>query len=190
MNEFKVRVLIAEGSRYDSEGVRELIKNTEQIFRKNGYRISLPVMEVIHIKKHCDSGRSILDTVVRGDIDKMLMNKENPNVVCVESGRKLPLFQSEEDEFNLIFVKSIYDCTRDSTPEGLTFEGSNTIFIREDSYSTTLAHCIINNFGVPSQFSHSDYLSYACGCLRNDIYISEDEKLVLSGYLEEQMSYL
>lgn len=185
MKSFKVNVFITEGSRHNSESVLLLVKKTESIFRKNGFTVSFPIVSTTYVEKSLDNGVSIYDFNVNDSVDVSLelVNKD-PHIISVEQRRELNLFP-HNNTINIIFVKSLHDTCIDSWPNAITFKDTNTIFISETCYESSLAHSMMNHFGVSDQYHDPNCLSYGSECLRQNTFMSEDEKLILSEELTE-----
>jgi len=181
------KVYITEGCRLTRESALLLVEKAEQIFRKNGFQLSFDIISVTYIEKILDNGLSIFDFDLNLDgIDEKFVN-QNPHFFSVERHKELLLFP-ENNSINLVLVKSLHNTGIDSYPSNFTFKNTNTIFISESCMDTSLAHSLLNHFGVENQYYDPKCLSYGSDLLRRDSVISEDEKLQLSPDLIENES--
>ena len=130
---------------------------------------------------------SIFDFNMDNKITKEQLIKDNPHFFSVEKHLELSVFP-HNDTINLVLVKSLHDTGIDSWPTSKTFENTNTIFISETCYESSLAHSMMNHFGISDQFHNPNCLSYGCEMLRLDTHMSEEEKLILSEQLSEKIS--
>lgn len=186
MKQFKINVFITEGSRHNSESAELLVQNAESIFRSNGFSVSFPIVSTAYIQKVLDNGVSIYDFNIDKEDKTADIVNEDPHIISVESHRELNLFP-HNDTINVVFVKSLHDTVIDSWPNSVTFKDTNTIFISEGCYYSSLAHSLMNHFGVSDQYHDPRCLSYGCECLRKDTQMSEDEKLILSQELPDSI---
>lgn len=186
MKQFKINVFITEGSRHNSESAQILVENAESIFRNNGFRVSFPIIHTTYVQKSLDNGVSIYDFNLDNNKDPEVMVNQDPHIIAVENHKELNLFP-HNDTINVVFVKSLHNTAIDSWPSSVTFKDTNTIFISEDCYESSLAHSLMNHFGVSDQYHDPSCLSYACECLRKDTLMSEDEKLILSQELSDSV---
>lgn len=179
MKEFKINVFITEGCRHNSESATMLIKHAESIFRNNGFAVSFPVSNLTYVEKCLDNGTSIYDMNLDEEKSGDELVSQDPHIYSVEKHNELNLFP-HNDTINVVFVKSLHDNVHDSWPNTLTFKDTNTIFISEGCYYSSLAHSLMNHFGVADQYHDPTCLSYGCDILRKNTKMSEDEKLILS----------
>lgn len=183
MKKIGINVFITEGTRFTKNASYQLVKNTEQIFRKNGFLLRFPIISTTYVEKIMDNGVSIFDFELNNKINLENIISENPNFISVEKHKELSLFP-KNNTINLVLVKSLSDSGIDYYPNSLTFKDTNTIFISESCYESSLAHSMMNHFGVKDQYHDPKCLSYGCECLLIDTLMSEEEKLVLSEELQ------
>ncbi len=186
MNQFNINVFITEGSRHNSESSMLLVKNAEDIFRNNGFGVSFPIVNTTYVQKTLDNGVSIYDFNLNKSSATEDIISQDPHIISVEQHKELYLFP-HNDTINVVFVKSLHDTAIDSWPNSVTFKDTNTIFISEGCYHSSLAHSLMNHFGVTDQYHDPSCLSYGCGCLRKNTLMSEDEKLILSNELTDSV---
>ncbi len=184
MKKIGMNVFITEGSRLTKESSEKLIKKTEDIFRNNGFMLLFPIVSTTYVEKILDNGTSIFDFNLNNRSTKDSMIEQDPHFFSVEKHKELSVFP-HNDTINLVLVKSLHDTGIDSWPTTATFQNTNTIFISETCYETSLAHSMMNHFGISDQYHNPNCLSYGCEMLRVDTKMSEDEKLILSEELIE-----
>ncbi len=144
MKEFKINVFITEGCRHSSESASLLVKNAESIFRNNGFMVSFPVSNMTYVEKYLDNGTSIYDLSLNEDQTTQELVNEDPHIFSVDKHSELNLFP-HNDTINVVFVKSLHDNIIDSWPNTVTFKDTNTIFISEACYHSSLAHSLMNH---------------------------------------------
>lgn len=186
MKRIAINVFITEGCRLTKESSVKLIKNAEDIFRDNGFLLRFPIISTTYVEKIMDNGVSIFNFNLNNITDTDKIVDEDPHFISVEKHKELSLFP-QNDTINLVLVKSLHDTGIDSYPNSLTFKDTNTIFVSESCYESSLAHSMMNHFGVIAQYHDPKCLSYAFECLRKDTQISEDEKLILSEEFSESI---
>ncbi|QEN05803.1 hypothetical protein EW093_14195 [Thiospirochaeta perfilievii] len=187
MKKIGINVYITEGCRLTKESSLKLIKKTEEIFRSNGFYLSFPIISITYVEKILDDGTSIFDFNMDNRITKSYLLNSNPHFFSVEKHKEISVFP-HNDTINLVLVKSLHDTGVDSWPNAATFEKTNTIFISETCYETTLAHIMMKHFGISDQYHNPKNLSYGCDLLRLDTKMSEEEKLILSEELSESVT--
>ncbi|MGL1894138.1 MAG: hypothetical protein OCD02_21090 [Spirochaetaceae bacterium] len=187
MKEFKINVFISEGCRLTQRSSEKLVTNAEDIFMNNGFNVSFKIDKTTYIEKILDNGISIFDFNMNKDLDDNDLVSDDPHIISVEKHKQLNLFP-HNDTINLVLVKSLHDSGIDSWPHTATFKNTNTIFVSESCYESSLAHSLLNHFGVNDQYHDPNCLSYGSDCLRKDTLMSEDEKLILSEELTENLT--
>lgn len=186
MKTIGISVFITEGCRLTKESSAKLVKHTETIFRNNGFLLRFPIISTTYVEKIMDNGVSIFDFDLNNNTTLSNIVSQNPNFISVEKHKALSLFP-KNDTINLVLVKSLHDTGIDSYPSSLTFKDTNTIFISEACYESSLAHSMMNHFGVDNQYHDPKCLSYGCECLLKDTLMSEDEKLLISEEIKENI---
>lgn len=184
MKTIGINVYITESCRLTKDSAVTLVQKTEDIFRNNGFLLFFPIISTTYVEKILDNGVSIFDFNLNNTSSKEKIIEENPHFFSVDKHKELSLFP-KDDAINLVFVKTLHDTGIDSWPNSVTFKDTNTIFISESCYDTSLAHSMMNHFGISDQFHDPNCLSYGCETLRMNTLMSEDEKLILSEELKE-----
>lgn len=187
MKKIGVNVFITEGCRLTKESSIKLVLNTENIFRDNGFLLRFPIITTTYVEQIMDNGISIFDFNLNNQTDLSEIVNADPHFISVEKHKELSLFP-QNDTINLVLVKSLHDTGIDSYPNSLTFKDTNTIFISESCYESSLAHSMMNHFGICDQYHDPKCLSYGSEILRKDTKMSEDEKLILSEELNESLT--
>lgn len=186
MKEIKINVYITEGCRLTQKSSGRLVQNAEEIFRSNGFSLGFNVASTTYVEKIMDNGVSIYDFTTNNEESTNPIIGADPHIISVEKHVDLELF-SHNDTINLVLVKSLHETDIDSWPNSLTFKDTNTIFISETCFESSLAHGLMNHFGVKNQYHDPKCLSYGSDCLRIGTMMSEDEKLIISEELSESI---
>ena len=186
MRNFKINVYITEGCRLTQKSSIRLVNNAEKIFQSNGFPLTITICSTTYVEKAMDNGESIYNFNTNVDESNNEIVDLNPHIISVENHKDMNLFP-ESDIFNLILVKSLHDTGVDSWPHSLTFKETNTIFISETCFESSLAHGLMNHFGVVNQYHDPKCLSYGSDFLRTGTNMSEDEKLIISEELNKSV---